>query len=62
MYYLTESRRFSEVLVREGPALAAALLVSELLYKFHSFTLECVAFLGTWYAFSRLIHIATKRG
>jgi hypothetical protein len=62
MYHLTESHRFSEVLVQEGPALAAALLVSELLYKFHSFTLECVAFLGTWYALSRLIHAAAKRG
>lgn len=29
--------------------LATSLLLAELFYKFHSFTLECVAFLGTWY-------------
>ena len=27
-----------------------ALLVAELFYKFHSFTLECVAFIATWLA------------
>jgi hypothetical protein len=37
-------------LVREQlPALAGALLVAEWFYKFHSFTLECLAFLATWF-------------
>lgn len=26
----------------------AAFLIAEIFYKFHSFTLECVAFLATW--------------
>jgi hypothetical protein len=26
-------------------------VVAELFYKFHSFTLECLAFLATWYVF-----------
>ena len=29
--------------------LLAALLIAETFYKFHSFTLECLAFLATWY-------------
>ena len=29
-------------------ALLAALLVAEFFFKFHSFTLECMAFLATW--------------
>jgi hypothetical protein len=33
---------------------APALLVSELFYKFHSFTLECLAFLATWLLFDVL--------
>jgi hypothetical protein len=39
-------------LVREGPPGVAALIVAELFYKFHSFALECLAFLATWYVFS----------
>jgi hypothetical protein len=31
------------------PAAAIALVIAEMFYKFHSFTLECLAFLGTWY-------------
>jgi hypothetical protein len=37
------------VLLRQVLALGASLFVAELFYKFHSFTLECVAFLATWY-------------
>lgn len=29
----------------------AAFLVAEFFYKFHSFTLECIAFLVTWLVF-----------
>lgn len=31
-----------------------ALALSEVFYKFHSFTLECAAFLGTWLVFDLL--------
>jgi hypothetical protein len=31
--------------------LLLAFVVAELFYKFHSFTLECAAFLSTWYVF-----------
>ncbi|HSD60255.1 MAG TPA: hypothetical protein VLC55_05315 [Burkholderiales bacterium] len=39
-------------LTREAPAALGALLIAEAFYKFHSFTLECLAFLATWYALS----------
>jgi hypothetical protein len=39
-------------LAREAPAFGASFLIAELFYKFHSFTLECAAFLATWYALS----------
>ena len=34
----------------EAPSLLTSLLIAELFYKFHSFTLECLAFLATWFA------------
>ena len=39
-------------LAQEAPALLAAFVIAEALYKFKSFTLECAAFLVTWYALS----------
>lgn len=34
--------------------LGTALVVAEQLYKFHSFTLEALAFLGTWYGLRKI--------
>jgi len=39
--------------VIDGTTLAASLAVAEFFYKFHSFTLEALAFLGTWYVLRR---------
>jgi hypothetical protein len=47
----TGARRFA---ISEAPPLAAALILAELFYKFHSFTLECAAFLVTWAGLSWL--------
>jgi hypothetical protein len=33
----------------QAPALTIAWLCAEMFYKFHSFTLECAAFLATWF-------------
>jgi hypothetical protein len=32
----------------------ASVVIAELFYKFHSFSLECLAFLATWYVLSAL--------
>jgi hypothetical protein len=37
------------VLLEQLPALMAAMIIAEVFYKFQSFTLECLIFLGTWY-------------
>ncbi len=39
-----------------------ALSVAETFYRFHSFTLECLAFLATWYGFSWTLNLARKFG
>ena len=56
MYSLFIGQDSSKRLARETPALGASLILAELFYKFGSFSLECVAFLGTWYALSALVH------
>ena len=49
MYTLIRSLPFWQVLLEQVPTLGTALIIAELFYKFHSFTLECLAFLATWY-------------
>lgn len=39
---------------QEAPWLVTAFVIAEMFYKFHSFALECLAFLATWYALSFL--------
>jgi hypothetical protein len=43
------------LLARHGASAAVAMVTAELLYKFHSFTLESLAFLVTWYVADVLI-------
>lgn len=59
MYRLTRSLPPHRLLRQQLPTLGGALLLSELFFKFHSFTLECVAFLATWYALDALTALAT---
>ena len=41
--------------------LAVSFAVAEAFYKFHSFTLECLAFLATWYVADALIQPIARR-
>jgi hypothetical protein len=49
MYSLTESIPMQKLISEQLPALTISIIIAEVLYKFHSFTLECLAFLATWY-------------
>ena len=49
MYSLTKLMSTRQFLLEQLPVLVASLLIAEFFYKFHSFTLECIAFLATWY-------------
>lgn len=44
----------------EAATLGGALVIAEQLYKFHSFTLEALAFLATWYTFRKVAHLFTR--
>ena len=52
MQQMIRAHGLMPTLTREAPAGVGALLIAEAFYKFHSFTLECIAFLATWYALS----------
>lgn len=55
MFTLIHSRPAGQVVSRSLPTLVVSLLIAEFFYKFHSFTLECLAFLATWYVPESLV-------
>jgi hypothetical protein len=61
MYLLTKSRGF-RLAAHESLAAILALFVAETFYRFHSFTLEFLAFLATWYGVSWALNMARKFG
>jgi len=64
MYSLISKVPLSTVVGRELPAFGISLVVAEIFYKFQSFSLECLAFLATWFGLSWLIgrFMPEKRG
>jgi hypothetical protein len=48
MYSMLRRHAISRVTAREMTTLGGSMVIAELFYKFHSFTLECLAFLATW--------------
>lgn len=58
MYTLIKSITVRQVLLEQLPILAASFVIAELFYKFHSFTLECLAFLITWTVLDLLLNFA----
>jgi hypothetical protein len=49
MYTLFRNVPLRTLLTTQAPAVILSFLIAELFYKFHSFTLECLAFLATWF-------------
>ena len=54
MYQMIKSNGLSATISQEAPAGLVAFVVAEFFYKFHSFALECIAFLITWIVLSWL--------
>ena len=50
MYTLLRTLPVERLAYEQLPAFATAWIISELFFKFHSFTLECAAFLAVWFA------------
>lgn len=50
-----------DLLVRDLLPFVAAMALAEFFFKFGSFTLECLAFLATWYVLARLYRAVLAR-
>ena len=56
MYSLLKSVPGRQLLAYEAPSLAGSIVIAEVFYKFHSFTLETLCFLATWCVLSAVVH------
>jgi len=61
MYTLTRGLAGRTGMIAESFSLVASLLIAELFYKFHSFTLECAAFLATWWLIGGALSLLSRR-
>ena len=61
MFRLVRSASVKTLLAEQALPLAASFVLAELLYKFHSFTLECLAFLVTWGLLDAALAVATAK-
>jgi hypothetical protein len=52
MFTLVRSNTRLQLVAAEGPQFLAAMVIAESAYHFHSFSLECIAFLSTWWLLS----------
>jgi hypothetical protein len=59
MYAMLRRVGTREGLLVEAPSFAVSLVLAEAFYKFHSFTLECFAFLATWLVMSLLVRLVS---
>lgn len=60
MHTLIRHEALRAALPAEAAAMFVSLVAAEFFYKFHSFTLECAAFLATWYALSYAASLARR--
>lgn len=54
---LTPRQRWLE----QAPVLASGFVTAEAFYKFHSFALECAAFLATWFVLDAMVSVVRCR-
>jgi hypothetical protein len=60
MYTLINSIPLRQLILEQTPIIIISFIIAELFYKFHSFTLECLAFLVTWYVLDVVLNFLTR--
>ena len=57
MYTLFQLLPIKRFVAEQMPAIGVSWIIAELFYKFHSFTLECAAFMLTWFVIDAFIQL-----
>jgi hypothetical protein len=60
MFTLIRMLSGRQIMLQQLPPFAVAWLIAELFYKFKSFSLECAAFIATWYVLDAMVQFAIR--
>lgn len=60
MYTLLRLLPVKRLAYEQVPPLTFSWIIAELFFKFHSFTLECAAFLATWFVLDALAQLVVR--
>jgi hypothetical protein len=61
MYSIIRREGVKTFAIQQSVPFVVSFLIAEAFYKFHSFTLECIAFLATWYVLDWVVAKLTRR-
>jgi hypothetical protein len=61
MYSLIKSMTLRNLLMEQLPVLLLSMIIAEIFYKFHSFTLETIAFLATWFVLDWIVQAVLRQ-
>jgi hypothetical protein len=61
MFSLLRRGEFLTTLRTETPAFVVSFGIAALFFKFHSFSLECLAFLATWFVLGGVVSLIVGR-
>jgi hypothetical protein len=60
MYSLIKSLTLRSFVIEQLPVLLLSFIIAEIFFKFHSFTLEALAFLATWFVLDWIVQSARR--
>jgi hypothetical protein len=60
MFTLIKMLPMQRLLGEQLPVFGIAFIIAEVYYKFHSFALECAAFLATWFVIDAAVQFARR--
>lgn len=60
MFQLIKTLGVQVILARQLPVAGVSFVIAALLYKFHNFALECVAFLATWFVLDAIVQAGVR--
>lgn len=61
MFTMLQKLPPKRIALEQLPTFAVSLIIAEFFYKFHSFSMECIAFLFTWFVIDALLQRFLKK-
>lgn len=57
LVYLVASLTIKQIVFEKIPIFGISIIIAEVFYKFHSFTLELLAFMATWFLLDMCVRL-----